>query len=117
MKSTLITKFLLCLFSLGLCMYLHVEKQNAITKLRLQLPQVAKQTKLIKEEISQLQYEIEQFESPAHLMELAHLPEYSHLKHPFLKDIATFPEALAFGDEKEKQQNDSLSAILLFAND
>lgn len=99
MKRAFLAKAALCIFSLGVCMYLDVDKQNTITKLRMQVPQIAKQIKGVREEISELQYEIERFEHPAHLMELAHRPEFTHLKHPFLKDVLTVPQGLACTEE------------------
>jgi len=59
------------------------------------LPAVEKEIHLINEENRRLAFELEQFENPAHLIELAHHPEFGHLKHPLLKEILTVPEALA----------------------
>jgi hypothetical protein len=90
------------LFRLGICLcllafylYSYLNLHNQQTQLKIQLPEVEKEIKLIQEENRRLAYEIDQFENPANLIELAHHPEYAHLKHPLLKEILTVPEALA----------------------
>lgn len=84
-----------CLSVFGFCLYSYLETQNQLTHLKIRLPDVEKEVKLIQEENRRLAYEIDQFESPAHLIELAHHPEFAHLKHPLLKEILTVPEAFA----------------------
>jgi hypothetical protein len=69
--------------------------QNELTHLKIRLPDVEKEIKLIQEENRRLAYEIDQFENPSHLIEIAHRPEFAHLKHPLLKEILTVPEVLA----------------------
>jgi hypothetical protein len=65
------------------------------TELKIQLPELEKELAKIQEENKRLQYQIDHFEQPAHLIELAHRPEFSHLKHPVLREILTVPEAIA----------------------
>jgi hypothetical protein len=84
-----------CLAVFGLCLYSYLDTQNRLTQLKIALPEVEKEIKLIKEENKRLKYAVEQFENPAHLIELAHNPEYAHLKHPLMKEILTVPEAFA----------------------
>lgn len=81
-----------CIFVACLCLYHYVDEQNRLTALRLEIPPLAKEVKKIQEDNSRMDYVIRRFESPIHLMELARKPEYSHLKHPFLKDIVILPE-------------------------
>ena len=83
----LLIRLLICIFAAGIALFASIEKHNELTSLRLQIPTVAKELKKIHEENIRLQYEIDQFESPIHLMELARKPEFGHLKHPYLKDI------------------------------
>jgi cell division protein FtsL len=71
----------------GVTLYGFIEKQNRVTELRLAIPVLAKKVRKLKEENSRLRYEIEQFESPIHLMELARKAEFSHLKYPYVKDV------------------------------
>ncbi len=84
-----------CLGVFGFCLYSYLERQNELTQLKIRLPEIEKEIKLIQEENRRLTYEIDQFESPSHLIELAHYPEYAHLKHPLLKEIITVPEVFA----------------------
>ena len=93
--SNVLLKLGFCLGVSGLCLYSYLDMQNQVTKLKIELPEVEKEIHLIQEENRRLAYQIEQFESPAHLLELAYRPEYAHLKHPLLKEILTVPEVLA----------------------
>ena len=88
----------ICLTVFGFCLYSYLEKQNTLTKMKIQLPQKEKEIQMIREENRRLSYQIDQFESPSHLIELAHRPEFSHLKHPILREILTVPEALAVNE-------------------
>ncbi len=85
----------LCLGVSGIFLYSYLEKQNELTELKILLPQMEKEVNLIREENRRLAYEVDRFENPSHLIEIAHYPEYGHLKHPLLKEILTVPEALA----------------------
>lgn len=98
----LLFRLSLCIVFFGLCMFMYIEKQNRLTKLRIEIPKLAKEIKVLKEEITRLQYDIDQFENPNHLMDLALQPEYGHLKHPLVRDVLTFPEGLAFRPEGEE---------------
>lgn len=81
------------IFVFGIYSYLNVH--NEVTHLKMQLPAVEKEIALIQEGNRRLSYEMEQFENPSHLIELAHSPEYAHLKHPLIKEVLTVPEAFA----------------------
>lgn len=94
------TRILLCIFSFGVFLYSYIDKQNQVTKLRISVPEVALQVKSLKEENTRLQYLIEQFENPAHLMELARGEEYHHLKHPLVKEVLACPQGVAMDDTK-----------------
>lgn len=85
----LFVRILLCIVVSGVLLYAYISKQNAITELRLQIPLEAKAHALICQENTRLQFEIDQFENPQHLMELSRLPEFSHLKYPLLQEIIT----------------------------
>ncbi len=93
--SSVLLRLGVCLSVFGLCLYSYLDTQNRVTQIKIQLPEVEKEIHLIQEENRRLAYQIEQFESPAHLIELAHHPEYAHLRHPLLKEILTVPEAFA----------------------
>ena len=93
MKTTTVIEIFVCIFIASLTLYLYIEKQNELTELRLEIPILAKEVKRIQEENIHLQYEINQFESPIHLMELARKPEFSHLKYPNLNEILILEES------------------------
>lgn len=80
-------KIFVCIAAAAATLYAYIEKQNELTELRLEIPAVAKELRQINDENTRLKYELDQFESPIHLMELARKPEFSHLKYPLLKDV------------------------------
>ncbi len=98
-----------CILIFGAYLYIHVEKQNQLTELRLEIPALMKEVRIIKEENTRLHYEVEQFESPANLMKLLEKPEYAYLKHPYHKDIIILERAQEASDNND---NDILSTLL-----
>lgn len=96
----LLLKLGICLSVLGICLFSYLETQNELTQLKIRVPEVEKEIKLVREESRRLAYEIDKFENPAHLIELAHNPEFSHLKHPLLREILTVPEAFAINESQ-----------------
>ncbi len=85
-------RIFLAIFIFGLCLYFFIDKHNDLTKLRIEIPRLAKELNTLQEQNKQLQYEIDKFENPAHLIELSHKPEYGHLTHPLVKDIVIVEE-------------------------
>lgn len=103
-NKILLLRILICIGASGVFLYSYVDKQNHVTRRRLEIPVLAKKIKDLNEQNTRLQYEIDLFESPEHLMELARHSEFSHLKHPMLKEILTMQEGLAlqvFSEEKK----------------
>ncbi len=94
----LLVRLGICLGVFGLCLYSYLDTQNELTHLKIQIPEAEKEIRLIREESRRLAFEVDRFENPAHLIELAHHPEYSHLRHPLLREILTVPEAFATND-------------------
>lgn len=84
-----------CLAVFGFSLYSYLDTQHRLTQLKISLPEVEKEMKLVREENRRLSYAIEQFENPAQLIEIAHRPEFAHLKHPLIKEVLTVPEAFA----------------------
>jgi hypothetical protein len=82
-----LTKWILCLATVVVMLYLYIDKQNELINLRIQVRALTKELKSIQENNISLQYEVDRFESPVHLMELAKKPMFSHLKYPYIKDI------------------------------
>lgn len=87
-----------CIGVFGFCLYSYLDAQNEMTHLKIRLPELEKEIRSIREESQRLSYRIDQFEDPSHLIELAHNPEFSHLRHPLLKEVLTVPEAFAVND-------------------
>lgn len=83
---------ILCILFFGFSLYSYVDKQNELTSLKLQIPRVAKELKRVEETNARLTYEIDQFENPEHLMELARQKAFSHLKYPCLQEVLTVNE-------------------------
>lgn len=92
MKRDIAIKLFICFFTLSLCLYSYLEAHNQMTRLRLEIPKLAKELRNIQEENLQLKYEIESFESPEHLIALAKSDQYSHLKFPQMQDVLTVAE-------------------------
>lgn len=91
----LLFKLLLCILTLGSFSYVYVDRLNAHTELKLQIPQLAREIEQLKQDTVQLGYDIECFKSPQNLLQLAKQPEYSHLKFPYSEDIVTVPSGFA----------------------
>lgn len=88
----LFIRLLFCISFAGLALYKYIDKHNALTELRLSIPVIAREVKEIHEKNLELQYAIEQFESPLHLMELARKPEFGHLKYPSINEVILLTE-------------------------
>jgi len=100
--------FLIIFFSA--CLYKYIDVQNHVARLRMELPELQSKIHTLLEENKRLQYEIDQFEHPTHLMELARSIEYSHLKHPISEEILSMAQGVALKDpdkvEKKSQSYD-----------
>lgn len=95
MQRGLFIRILICILAFSICLYSYVDRQNDVTLLRLAIPTLAKEIRTIGEENAKLRYDIEQFESPQHLMELARQQRFSHLKHPLTKEVMMLQEGIA----------------------
>ncbi len=101
MERSILVRLLICIGSLGLCLYSYIDKQNEVTRRRLEIPLVAKENKELRQANTCLQYEIDLFESPEHLMELSARSEFAYLKQPLLKEILVLQEADSLRDSSE----------------
>ena len=95
MKPGFFIRLLVCIFFFGSCLYSYLNMQNSVTGLRLRLPRLAKEIEKIREKNTRLRYEIDQFENPEHLIELARHAEFFHLKHPLSREIINCAEGYA----------------------
>jgi hypothetical protein len=55
----------------------------------MEIPEKEQELVFIREEMQALAYQIDTFRNPAHLMALAHRPEFAHLKYPLGKEVMT----------------------------
>lgn len=94
MAKNLLTKLGCCLLVAAGCLYSYFDKQNELTQMKIRLPELEKKLRSVREETRRLRYDVDRFENPTHLIEMAHSPEYSHLKHPLLKEILTVSEGI-----------------------
>lgn len=85
-------KIFICILAVGVLLFALIENQNQLVAIRMEIPVIEKEMRLIEEENKRLKYEIEQFESPMHLIELAKKPEFSHLKFPHESDVLVLPK-------------------------
>ncbi len=97
----------LCILCAGVLLYFYIEKQNELTRLRLQIPVLSKEIHTLKESNTRLSYEIELFESPEHLLQLSRRSEFSHLKHPLLKEIISLSQGIALQISSSSQERDT----------
>lgn len=102
MKSRAITKSLVCIFVIGSAFALYLEKQNRLTRVRMKIPELAKDLRALREENRRLEFSIEQFESPENLIQLLRKNEYCNLKHPVIDQILTIQHQKLFVEEREK---------------
>ena len=91
MQFGFLIRLFLCIFIFGLYLYAYVEKQNQLTELRLEIPQLSKEVRRLKEENAKLLFDVDRFENPANLMKFMTKPEFSHLKHPLIENIIIIP--------------------------
>lgn len=88
-------KIAFCIFVAGLTLYLSIDSLNELTGLRLAIPALMKEIQAIQDENVDIEYAIERFESPIHLMELLKKPEYSHLHYPYVKDVVIIKKVVS----------------------
>ena len=92
MSKGLLIRLLICIFLLGFFLYTYIDKQNALTELKMEIPRLADSFHLLEEENTHLSLEIERFESPSCLMELLRQKEYSHLRYPYVDEVVIVKE-------------------------
>lgn len=101
----LFIRLLICISCAGLVLYKYIDKLNELTELQLSIPILAREVKEIGEQNLELEYAIDCFESPLHLMELARKPEFGHLKYPSIDEIILLPETSIFCSEDDLSHN------------
>ena len=87
-----IAQLLICLAAAAAVTYNIVDRENELTALRRQLPQIERELRRLNEENRHLQYDVDRFATPLHLMELAEKPEFGHLHFPYSNDVVIIDE-------------------------
>lgn len=105
MNKGFLIKIVICIFAGGIFLYKYLNKVNELTEHKLLLPKIEKEIYILKEDSERLQYIIDQFENPTHLMELSRSPEYSHLKHPLFKNVLKVQEGVALKENKVEKSS------------
>lgn len=77
----------ICLCCMSFVVYIYIDQQNTLTELRRLIPKLEKQSRRVNEDNVSLQYEIDQFREPRHLLELARKPQYRHLRFPSSDEV------------------------------
>lgn len=91
MNIGFLVRLFICIFIFSIYLYKYVDKQNQLTTLRLKIPPLSQEVRTLQEVNTKLQFEMNQFESPSHLMELLEKPEFGHLKYPSNDQIILIP--------------------------
>lgn len=94
-----------CVASLAVCVFMLIQKENQITALRLSIPQLSSEVKLLAEENTRLEFEKQQFERPEHLLKLAQLPEFSHFHYPLAAHVAKVERGVSMAKRSDTRQN------------
>jgi cell division protein FtsL len=92
-----------CLAVASICLYSYLNLQHQVTEMKIQVPRIEQEIAAIREENLHLHYQLEKIASPLQLIEIAHRPEFSHLKHPLMKDIVTVAEGIAMQHKTQAQ--------------
>lgn len=82
-----LVKIFICIFCFGVSLYIYLDKLNSQSELKVQVPQIAKEIELIEQDLVNLNYQIESFKNPTHLLNLALRPEFGHLKFSRQSDV------------------------------
>jgi hypothetical protein len=117
--SSIFLRLFACLSIFSFSIYSYLDKQNTCTELKMYLPKLTKEIQAIREVNANLQYQIECFENPQHLLTMAGRPEYAHLKFPFTEEVLTVKEGLALqwnpSKEPKAEQSKSKTPIVVGA--
>ena len=87
MQIQKLSKILACFLIAALFLFLLIERNNKLTALRIEVPEMKRNLQTALQENERLSFEIEQFENPLHLMELSRRPEFRHLEFPKLDRV------------------------------
>lgn len=86
-----VTKIFLCFLAIGLSLYQLVEEQNQLATLRVALPALEQEVRLLQADILSMRNLLKTEEAPATLLQWSVQPEYAHLEFPYTSQIVTIP--------------------------
>lgn len=98
MRLSTLVNIGICLLCFGLCLYSYLDMQNGLTRLRIEVPKLARTLRQIQEENARLKYKIEEFENPERLLQLTQQKSFSHLQFPLIKEVVILKQGLAFAE-------------------
>lgn len=81
------TRLGICICLFGAFLVRHVQRQNDLTRLRLEIPQIAMQARALEERALQLQEEVGKLQTPKILLEQLDRSEFAHLRAPLPQQI------------------------------
>lgn len=84
-------KIFLCFLAIGLSLYQLVEDQNQLAALRVALPALEQEVRLLQADILSMQNLLQSAEAPAKLLKWSKEPEYAHLIFPYESQIIHIP--------------------------
>lgn len=71
-----------CIVLLGAFLLHHVKRQNELTRLRLEIPQIDMQWRALQERALQIRSTVQSQQTPKALLAKLQRPEFAHLKNP-----------------------------------
>ena len=103
MNIAFIARISICIFVVGLTLCAYVDKQNEVTRCKIAIPKIQHEIDDLLMQKQKLTFIVDRFESPSNLLQLAKLPEYSHLRYPIQRDVFTLEEGFAMSIDKEEK--------------
>lgn len=88
----------ICLSSASFVAYAYIDQRNSLTELQRIIPQIEKEARQVQDENVSLQYEIDCFRNPRHLLELLREPQYRYLQFPSSNEVIALRRS---GDESK----------------
>lgn len=87
----LLIQLVVCIVASGITLYAIVENRNRLTELRVAIPALNAEVKAILEENTRLEYQLDCFENPVRLLQLARQPQFGHLRYPTSDAVIILP--------------------------
>lgn len=106
MTKGVLLRLLLCVSVFALYLYQVIQKQNVLNYFSLQIPRLGRDVKSLEEENTKYRFEIEKFESPQNLIQLARTEQFTNLRYPSIKEILSLPEGIALKSGAEPDRDD-----------